>query len=960
MIRRTGGEAPVRAVAGLLCWLRRGLGTLLRRCLAGLCALTFFAACSLILFKDSFLNDRIFWQADTVMFYYPISVGVDSLLQEGRLPLWTPYIFGGHPLLADGEAGMFYPFNLLLWWLLPAQDAFIVLRIVRFTLAAFFMYGFARALRQSQIASMTAGLVFGFGSFMIGQLHHANLGTSALWLPLILRYVELSIRLAGRRRLLCIVLAGMALGFQTLTIHVNPLLMSGVVVGGYVLFRCLVGPVGGGARVAESARLGLAGLWRRLTDSVVAAGRRMALALGILGGVGALGFGMGAVQLLPLFELAQHSPRYGGVDYRFATSFALPPANLLTLIFPYFFRNVLGEYWSPWFRWNTTLYVGIMTLALVLIAITLVRTRITFFFATLAAAGLLLAMGDYLPIKPYSTLWQAPLFSMTRVPARYTYWVVLAAAVLSAQGMDWLRRTLAPRTEARSLWTLLRWRGRRAVAHYLAAVRRLGLDATAWRDQADSLAVAVGESLPVRLSHAAKAAGRLLVQPERLLSLALGGAGRLSFLTGGRAARPFLALLACLFILVGGLALGLRYASWWVETNPSETMRLMNQLYPRDRLNPVLDQPAGDHLSALRTSLSEQSVWTRNGLLWMVLSAGLLAGWYRLRVLARSWQTMLVLLLAADLLTFGRAFHPQLKRQDLAPRSAAVQFLIDRRGLDRVFVAWPVTTLGPNRLLPYGIADAGGYSSLMTQRYSEYMGFLQQSPNQFFDMMGVRYVVVTHQSDSRQISGAHKVYDDGYLSVYERDGRLGRAYVAGEAGVAPTRRDALRIMSDPSFDPQRGIVLDAPPPKTARGRVQQVTPNSSWPADVARRPVEGSAQIEHYTSERVRIRARAQRDAYLVLTDTYFPGWTALVDGQPAPIMQANVLFRAVPLPEGEHTVEFVYRPQSVAWGALISLFTGGVFVLCAVVYALWRVSGAERPRRRRLQPQAQPAPGWA
>jgi hypothetical protein len=76
---------------------------------------------------------------------------------------------------------------------------------------------------------------------------------------------------------------------------------------------------------------------------------------------------------------------------------------------------------------------------------------------------------------------------------------------------------------------------------------------------------------------------------------------------------------------------------------------------------------------------------------------------------------------------------------------------------------------------------------------------------------------------------------------------------------------------------------------------------------------------------------------FLVLDDTYDDDWHVEVDGQPAPMLKADALFRAVRLAPGEHRVQFHYRPQPVLYGALLS---GGA-LLGLLATALW-------PRRQR------------
>jgi uncharacterized membrane protein YfhO len=72
-------------------------------------------------------------------------------------------------------------------------------------------------------------------------------------------------------------------------------------------------------------------------------------------------------------------------------------------------------------------------------------------------------------------------------------------------------------------------------------------------------------------------------------------------------------------------------------------------------------------------------------------------------------------------------------------------------------------------------------------------------------------------------------------------------------------------------------------------------------------------------SGRVSHSARLQCAGFLVLTDTWRPGWRATVDGRATPIHEAYGALRGVVVPAGPHTVEFRYRPWSAYWGALSS-----------------------------------------
>ena len=76
---------------------------------------------------------------------------------------------------------------------------------------------------------------------------------------------------------------------------------------------------------------------------------------------------------------------------------------------------------------------------------------------------------------------------------------------------------------------------------------------------------------------------------------------------------------------------------------------------------------------------------------------------------------------------------------------------------------------------------------------------------------------------------------------------------------------------------------------------------------------------------------------YLVLADVWFPGWTCTVDGEPAPVLRGDYLFRAVALPAGSHEVIFRFEPVSYRRGQAISALA---IVLVAVILIV--------PRRRR------------
>ena len=91
------------------------------------------------------------------------------------------------------------------------------------------------------------------------------------------------------------------------------------------------------------------------------------------------------------------------------------------------------------------------------------------------------------------------------------------------------------------------------------------------------------------------------------------------------------------------------------------------------------------------------------------------------------------------------------------------------------------------------------------------------------------------------------------------------------------------------------------------------------------------------------LEVNANAPGFVVLTDSWYPGWEARVDGKEVPILHADVLFRAVAVPAGRSRVEFDFRPRSVALGGLVA---AGAAALLGVLFWLERRGSSNEPMR--------------
>jgi len=184
-----------------------------------------------------------------------------------------------------------------------------------------------------------------------------------------------------------------------------------------------------------------------------------------------------------------------------------------------------------------------------------------------------------------------------------------------------------------------------------------------------------------------------------------------------------------------------------------------------------------------------------------------------------------------------------------------------------------------------------------------------------------------HQSITLSPRGDLRRIHSGDVKVYERTAALGRAWLVHGAQPVAGAEDALRRLADPGFDPRTTALVSGDFPAAA--------PAAALPDE--------SVRVIGYTAERVVLAATVHSPALLILADAYFPGWQATVDGAAAPILRANLMFRAVALTPGAHEVIFSYEPTAWRMGATISLAGLALLLLaCAVSVAPLR-SGLRR-----------------
>ena len=224
---------------------------------------------------------------------------------------------------------------------------------------------------------------------------------------------------------------------------------------------------------------------------------------------------------------------------------------------------------------------------------------------------------------------------------------------------------------------------------------------------------------------------------------------------------------------------------------------------------------------------------------------------------------------------------------------------------------WQKDTLKPNWNVVLGLEQMSGYTPAAPEGINQLW-----KQGMTFDMVrsfNIKYALVAYDWSMFDIHPEAKAleYDQNdNFRLLLLEGYFPRAYLVPRALAAAGEAEAVAALQ--KLDLKQQVVLitaDPLPPDSPDG--------SFVPA-----------QVKSYEPERVELEVKTEHPGWLVLADTYFPGWEATVNGRPAKIYRANYLARAVRVEAGASRIVFVYRPQSYRWGRAITLATLGLALL--------------------------------
>jgi hypothetical protein len=311
------------------------------------------------------------------------------------------------------------------------------------------------------------------------------------------------------------------------------------------------------------------------------------------------------------------------------------------------------------------------------------------------------------------------------------------------------------------------------------------------------------------------------------------------------------------------------------------------------------------------------------GFTFILLAAACLVRWPK-----RLLGALAVVITFVDLFIAGSGWNPAIPvRWAKPPLPPAVHFLQQDKEVYRV--AGIGSVMGPNLATFCSLQDIRGYDVPVADRYHTFfqkvlkgkaawwvydLPKLSEGSLDFLGLMNVKYILSVES-----LPHPLKLVYDKEVKIYENPNAFPRCFLAHEMEIVQDGQAALERVIALGPELKRVVVIEGSFSKCS----------AALPLSEREKAVQERVQIVRYTAQQVKVDVETSSPGFLILGDTYFPGWKANVDGKRVPIYRADYLLRAVAVEKGSHRVVFLYQPLSFRIGLGLTIISGVIILGC-------------------------------
>lgn len=304
---------------------------------------------------------------------------------------------------------------------------------------------------------------------------------------------------------------------------------------------------------------------------------------------------------------------------------------------------------------------------------------------------------------------------------------------------------------------------------------------------------------------------------------------------------------------------------------------------------------------------------------------------------------LIIVAAIAELFRFGWKFTPFSKPDFVYPQTPVIDYVKKQEGIFRVEGGDAVPM---NMLTPFGFETMSGYDPLYPLKNAQILalidnetvnhpksrfGKIEKYNSKLLDLSNICYVFSVKKDEIEKPSEIGNpayqfrlkkfktVFSDKSVNVLKNKDCLQRAFLARNIIIESNPKKIAGIITSEEFNPATTIVIEKP--------IDEKISLADGKGDKLR------WVVSNPNTKKIQIIANSP--ALLFLSESYYPGWQAFIDGKETEILRADFVFRAVYVPAGEHEVIFKYQPKSfnLGWQISSATITGlALIIICAKI----------------------------